>query len=125
MSINWGPFFIVPSEVLKTYSGKVLLREWFDEELLNKELEDLGLSGYPQQVVNPWYFRKKGTESWIKIGESSDPKNNFPVPWDTESLEDGEYEVLGMMHVLIKKEGKAMVLARQSIKEIRIKNQEP
>ena len=39
MSYEWGPHFIVPSEVLKSYSGNVLLREELDEDLLNKELE--------------------------------------------------------------------------------------
>jgi hypothetical protein len=39
MSYNWGPRYIVPSEVLRTYSGSVLLREELDEELLHKELE--------------------------------------------------------------------------------------
>ena len=89
MSFNWGPYFIVPSEVLKSYSGKVLLRERYDEELLAKELEELGLAGYPREAVNPWYFRGKNSETWIKIGESKDQKNNFSVPWDTGNLKNG------------------------------------
>jgi len=28
MSINWGPHFIVPSETLKTFSGRVLTWLW-------------------------------------------------------------------------------------------------
>jgi hypothetical protein len=60
MSYNWGPYFIVPSETLKTFSGRFLLREKFDEELLNKELEDLGFSGAQIKATNPWYYRKKG-----------------------------------------------------------------
>ncbi|MEW6186388.1 MAG: hypothetical protein AB1585_11700 [Thermodesulfobacteriota bacterium] len=122
MSYNWGPYFIVPSEVLKTYSGKVLLREHFDEQLLSQELKDLGLAGYPKAAINPWYYRRKNSETWIKIGESRDEKKNFSVPWDTEKLENGEYEVLGMMHVAIKKEDGEEILARQNIVSVTVNN---
>ena len=122
MSYNWGPFFIVPSELLKSYSGKVLLREYFDEEILNKELEALALAGYPKKVTNPWYYRKKNAETWIKIGESADQKNNFPVSWDTEKLANGEYEVLGLMHVVIKAEAQETVIARQNIVTVKVEN---
>jgi hypothetical protein len=122
MSFNWGPYFIVPSEVLKTYSGKVLLRERFDEQLLTRELEALGWAGYPKAAVNPWYYRRKNSDTWIKIGESRDEKNNFSVPWDTQKLENGEYEVLGMMHVLIKTEDGEDILARQNIVSVMVEN---
>ena len=42
MSYNWGPRYIVPTEAIKTYSGSVLLREEYDEELLSKELDEFG-----------------------------------------------------------------------------------
>lgn len=45
MSYDWEPCYIVPSKVLKKYSGNVLLREEFDEDLLRKKLEGLGLTG--------------------------------------------------------------------------------
>jgi hypothetical protein len=45
MSYNWGPPYIVPSKVLERYSGNVLLREEFDEDVLRKDLEGLGLTG--------------------------------------------------------------------------------
>ena len=89
MSYDWGPHYIVPSEVLKNYYGTVSLREEFDEVLLRKELETLGLSGLILRVVNPWYFRKKNTSTWIKLGESGDGAENFPVSWDTRGLEMG------------------------------------
>ncbi len=54
MSFNWGPYFIVPSEVLKTYSGKVLLREHFDEQLPAKELEELGLATLKMESMRSW-----------------------------------------------------------------------
>jgi hypothetical protein len=42
MSINWGPYFIVPSQATKEFSGIVVLRENFDEELLREELKNWG-----------------------------------------------------------------------------------
>jgi hypothetical protein len=43
----------VPSEVAKTFSGIVVLRENLDETLLRKELETLGLSGAILKVQTP------------------------------------------------------------------------
>ena len=37
MSYNWGPHYIVPSEVIKSYSGAILLREELEEDLLKYE----------------------------------------------------------------------------------------
>jgi hypothetical protein len=122
MSMNWGPHFIVPSESLRAFSGRVLLRESFDEDLLRTELRELGLSGYPLKATNPWYCRKKGTETWLKIGESSDQEQSFAVPWDTTNLENGEYQVLGLMHVLVKTEGEEYVVARQNIVDVVVEN---
>jgi hypothetical protein len=122
MSYNWGPRYIVPSEVLKKYSGSVLLREEFDEDLLHKELERLGLTGSVVRVTNPWYYRKKNTQTWIKIGESEDKQKNFPVRWDTTSLQNGQYEIMGLMHVFVKKDGKQEAIARENIVEITVEN---
>lgn len=122
MSFDWGPHFIVPSESLKTFSGVVRLRESLNEDLLHKELEELGISGAVVKIVNPWYFRKKGTGSWIKIGESDDMEENFPVKWDTSQLEDGSYEVLGLMHVSVMGHDEERVIARQSIVDVTIHN---
>ena len=105
MSYNWGPRYIVPSEVLKTYSGSVLLREELDEELLRKELEELGLVGPIVRITNPWYYRKKNSDTWIKIEESDDIRRNIPVRWDTTGLENGQYEVMGLMHAFVRKGG--------------------
>ncbi|MFC1963806.1 hypothetical protein ACFLV1_00285 [Chloroflexota bacterium] len=122
MSYNWGPNFIVPSPMLKNFSGTVQLREEFDEELLQKELEELGILGPIARVTNPWYYRKKNTDTWIKIGESEDRHENFPVSWDTRNLENGQYEVLGLMHVFVKKNGAEKAIARQSIVEVTVEN---
>jgi hypothetical protein len=121
MSQNWGPHFIVPAEVLKTYSGIILLREELNRDLLRKELDDLNLQGPVLKITNPWYYRKKGSTTWVKIGESEDEESLFPVRWDTTLLENGEYEVMGFMHVLLK-EAREPAIARQNIVEVKVKN---
>ena len=87
MSHNWGPHYIVPSEVFENYSGVFMPREEFDEDLLKKELEDLCVSGHVERVINPRYYRKKNTDTWIKIGESAEIEKNFLVKWDTTKLQ--------------------------------------
>ena len=46
MSYNWGPHYIVPSEVLKKYSGNVVLREELDDwyTALEDDLDRCGSS---------------------------------------------------------------------------------
>lgn len=122
MSYNWGPHYIVPSDVLKKYSGSVLLREEYDEELLDKELKELELTGPIQRVVNPWYYRKKDSGTWIKIGESADKQANFPVRWDTTALANGQYEILGLMHVFVRKNGGEVAIARENVVEVTVAN---
>lgn len=122
MSFDWGPHFIVPSQGLTKFSGVVRLRETFKEEPLRKELDSLGISGAIVKITNPWYYRRKNTDTWVKIGESDDESENFPVRWDTSNLENGQYEVLGLMHVFVKKENKEQVIARQNIVEVTVEN---
>ena len=122
MAYNWGPHYIVPSKVMKSYSGAIRLREELDEDLLHKELEELGLNGPVSRITNPWYYRKKNTDTWIKIGESSDKQENFPVRWDTTSLENGQYEILGLMHVFVKEQVDETAIARENIQEVTVKN---
>jgi hypothetical protein len=122
MSYNWGPHYIVPSEVIKSYSGAILLREELDEELLSKELDEIGLSGPVVRIANPWYYRKKDTETWTKIGESTDKQQNFPIRWDTSRLENGQYEILGLMHAFVKQNGDEVAIARQNVVEVTVEN---
>ncbi len=122
MSYNWGPHYIVPTAALKTYSGPVKLRETYDEDLLHKELEQCGFQGPILRVTNPWYYRKKNADTWIKIGESDDKVENFAVRWDTIHLENGQYEILGLMHVFVKKDNKVEGIARQNIVEVTVEN---
>ena len=122
MSYNWGPHYIVPTDVLKSYSGAVVLREEFDEDLLHKEMQALGISGPIVTITNPWYYRKKNMDTWVKIGESSNEQQNFPTRWDTTTLEDGQYEVMGLMHVFAKKDNSEVAIARQNVVEVTVKN---
>ena len=122
MSYNWGPHYIIPSEIMNKYSGSVMLREEYDEDLLNKELEVLELTGSVLRVNNPWYYRKKNDDTWIKVGESDDIQANFPVRWDTTALENGQYEILGLMHVFVKINGGEKAIARQNIVEVTVEN---
>ena len=122
MSYNWGPNYIVPSEALRKYSGSILLREEFDGDLLLKKLEELHLTGPILRITNPWYYRKKNTETWIKIGESENRQENFPVRWDTTSLQNGQYEVMGLMHVFVKKGSDEKAIARENIVEVTVEN---
>lgn len=112
----------MPSEVIKTYSGQVLLREDYDGDLLAKELQELNLSGIIERVDNPWYFRKKGASTWIKIGESSNKADNFSVRWDLQGLANGKYEVLGLMHVSVRKGDSKYTIARQNVVEVVVRN---
>ncbi|PTN33932.1 hypothetical protein [Desulfonatronum sp. SC1] len=123
MSYNWGPLFIVPTELSQIYSGTILLREDLDRELLAKQLTKLNIKGPVSRITNPWYYRKKGEGTWVKIGESEDQEAFFPVRWDTTALEDGEYEVMGFMHVFVKQEGgREISIARQNVVDVTVKN---
>jgi hypothetical protein len=122
MPYNWGPNYIVPSEVMKCYSGATQLREELEEDLLRKELEELGFTGPISRITNPWYYRKKNTDTWIKIGESTDRQQNFPVRWDTTKLENGQYEIMGLMHVFVRTNGEEKAIARENIVEVTVEN---
>ncbi len=99
-----------------------MLREEFDEELLHKELEELDISGHIAYITNPWYYRRKSTDTWIKIGESGEIEMNFPIKWDTTKLENGRYEIMGLMHAYVKKGREEKGIARQNIVEVTVEN---
>ena len=122
MPYNWGPHYIVPSDVTKSYSGAIQLREEYDEDLLDREMAELGIKGPVLRVSNPWYYRKKNTETWLKIGESTDKQQNFPIRWDTTRLENGQYEILGLMHVFVRENGGERAIARQNVVEVTVEN---
>ncbi len=82
----------------------------------------MGLAGSVVKVNSPWYYRKKNTDTWIKIGESEDRHKNFPVRWDTTNLENGQYEIFGLMHVFVKRGGEQKAIARGNIVEVTVEN---
>jgi hypothetical protein len=98
---DWGPHYLVPSKALSTYSGCVLLREEFSVELLRKQMDERGLFGRIARMRNLWFYRKKNSEKWTKIGESNDILGNFSVRWDTTNLENGQYEIAGLMFAIV------------------------
>ncbi len=122
MSYDWGPHYIIPSAIIKSYSGMVQLREEYDEQLLDKELEEFGFSGRILRVNNPWYCRSKGTTTWIKLGESDNKSDNFAVSWDTRESKNGVYEVLGLMHIHVLVGNAEKTIAGQNIVEVTVKN---
>jgi hypothetical protein len=48
--------------------------------------------------------------------------DNVPVSWDSTHLENGRYEVLGLMHVFVKEGDVEQAIARQNIVDITVKN---
>ena len=42
--------------------------------------------------------------------------------WDTSALENGPYEVLGLMHVSVKKGKEMKIIANQNIVEVTVRN---
>lgn len=109
MSYNWGPYLIIPSEALKNYSGIVKLQAELDESLPPRQLEDLGTyrwatPGNIVAITHTWYYRKKKTKTWIKIGDPNNKLENFNVIWDSTGLKNAPYEVLGRLRVFVKKD---------------------
>lgn len=119
---SWGPQFFVPTITIKHYSGRVLLRESLDDDLLRKELEAMRIDGQPVSYTNAWYIRQKGTTTWIKVGESTNREHDFGIRLDTTELENGAYQVLGFMSVKVRKEVKDTIVSRQNIADFEIRN---
>jgi hypothetical protein len=44
------------------------------------------------------------------------------VSWDTKTLENGEYQILGLMHVSVKTEDEEVIVARQNIVDVVVEN---
>ncbi len=42
--------------------------------------------------------------------------------WDTTNLENGQYEVIGLMHVFVKKDGEDITIAGENIVEVTVEN---
>jgi hypothetical protein len=120
---SWGPQFLVPTISIKHYSGRVLLRETLDEAMLRKELDAMRVSGQPFAYSNGWYIRKKGTQTWMKVGESTAREHDFGMRLDTTELENGAYQVLGFMSAKVKTDDmKEIIVSRQNIADFEIRN---
>ncbi len=104
-----------------SYAGTLCSKQ-FDEDLLSKELEEFGISEPIARITNSWYYRKKNTDTWIKVGESDERHENFPVRCDTTNLENRQYEVMGLMHVFVKKGAEERAIARENVVEIAVEN---
>jgi hypothetical protein len=122
MSYGWGPHYVIPTKDSKTYSGVIQLREYYDLQLLNWELDVLGLPKNIRKVNNPWYCRPKNSTTWVKIGESDKENENFSVPWNTLEFANGVYEVMGLMHVFVIDSASEKIIAGQNIVEVEVKN---
>jgi hypothetical protein len=122
MSYEWGPHYFIPANDFKSRSGIVQLREYYDEQLLNWELEALSVQGKIQRVNNPWYCRLKDSKTWVRIGESDNKDESFAVSWDTNKFPNGIYELMGLMHVFVSDDNSEKVVASQNVIEIEIKN---
>ncbi len=121
-AVRWGPQFLVPTIAIKKYYGCVVLRENYNDELLKKDLEDLNISGYPVGVSNSWFIRKKGIQTWIKIGESSNRQMDYAVRFDSTEFKNGTYQILGFMNVKVKTEDREITISRQNMADFEIKN---
>ncbi|MDD1710574.1 MAG: hypothetical protein LUQ37_06685, partial [Methanoregulaceae archaeon] len=119
---SWGPQFFVPTISIKHYFGRVLLRESLDDDLLRKELEAMNIEGQPVGFRNGWYIRKKGTQTWIKVGESTAREHDFGIRLDTTELENGAYQVLGFMSATVRTKERDVIVSRQNIADFEIRN---
>jgi len=119
---SWGPQFIVPCISIKKYHGCVLLRQNLDDELLKKELNAMDIPGLPAGYSNCWHIRKKGTQSWIKIGESFDRERDFCIRLNTRQFQNGFYQILGFMSVKVKSDKSELIISKQSIADFDIHN---
>lgn len=121
-SVHWGPRFLVPTVMIKQYCGSIVLRETLDEELLKREMEALHIDGHVKGVNNVWYIRKRGKQTWIKVGESSNRLMDFAVRFDSTAFPDGDYQVLGFMSVRVHTEQGERIISRQNIADLKIRN---
>jgi hypothetical protein len=123
MPENWGPYFIVASILRKSESRSTVLRESFDYEVLRQELITNGLSPDVVKVINPWFYRKQNSNTWLMIGESDNIEENFPVEWDISRLQNGSYEIMVLMQVFVAESvTEETIIARQNIAEVTIQN---
>ena len=119
---SWGPRLIVSADTSRVLSGQVILKEQVDEGLLRRDLDTMGLSGPIVKVMNHWFVRKLGQDTWLQVGASDELASNFPVHWDSTSVENGDYEVLQQMNVFVKEGSQEKVVARTNTVKVAVNN---
>ncbi len=119
---NWGPHFIATADASRILSGRVQLREEIDEGLLRRELDSMGLSGPILRIMNQWFIRKVGENTWRQLGASDERSSGFRVLWDSSSVENGDYEVLEQMNVFVKAGSQQQVVARTNTVKVAVNN---
>jgi len=119
---NWGTHFTASSDASRTFSGRILLKEELDEALLRHELDELGLAGPIVKIMNQWYIRRVGQDTWLQVGESDEKASSFPVQWDSATVENGDYEVLEQMNVFVKVGHQHKVVARTNTLRVAVNN---
>ncbi len=119
---DWGPHFVASSEAARILSGRILLKEDVDEGLLRRDLDSMGFSGPVVRIMNNWYIRRIGRNTWLQVGTSDRRDASFPVLWDSTSVENGEYEVLEQMNVVVKHGSNQQVVARTNTVKVAIQN---
>lgn len=120
--MNWGTHFTASSDTSRTFSGRILLREDLDEAQLRRDLDQLGLAGPIVKVMNQWYIRRVGENTWLQLGESDEKASSFPVQWDSSTVENGDYEVLEEMKVFVKAGHQQRVVARTNTMRVAVNN---
>ncbi len=122
MSINWGLHFTATPDTSRVLSGRTLFKAEVDEALLRRELDSMGLSGPILGIINDRYIRRVGQDTWLQVGTSGEKDSNFPILWDSTSVENGDYEMLEQTYVVVKEGATQTAIARQNIVRVAVQN---
>lgn len=122
MSINWGLHFTATSDASRVLSGRTLFKAEVDEALLRRDLDSMGLSGPILGIMNDRYIRRVGQDTWLQVGTSGEKDSNFPILWDSTSVENGDYEMLEQTYVVVKEGATQSAIARQNIVGVAVQN---
>ncbi len=119
---NWGPHFMASTDAARVLSGRVQLKEEVDEGLLRRELDLMGLSGPITRIMNQWFIRRIGENTWRQLAASDERPSDFRVIWDSTSVENGDYEVLEQMNVFVKTGSEQQVITRTNTVKVAVAN---
>ena len=122
MSINWGLHYTATSDTSRVLSGRTLFKAEIDEALLRRDLDSMGLSGPIVGIMNDRYVRRVGQDTWLQVGTSGEKDSNFPILWDSTSVENGDYEMLDQMCVVVKEGATQSTITRQNIVRVAVQN---